>query len=330
MPNVTGIELFAGAGGMALGLSQAGIKLEVLIESNKHCCETLRQNNIDHDLGWQVCETDIRKIDFQDFGLDHIDIVSGGFPCQAFSSAGKRLGFADTRGTLFYEFARCVQAFQPELFLAENVTGLLTHDKGQTFAVILSVFESLGYRVMYQILDASRYGVAQKRKRLLIVGVRDDLDLSFAFPEPDGYITVLRDVLQDCPISPGAQYSPDKKYVLKLVPSGGCWVDLPDDIARAYLKKAYDSGGGKRGYARRLSWGKPAPTLTCSPCQKQTELCHPDETRPLTVREYARIQSFPDDWTFCGSLSAQYKQIGNAVPVELARRVGQCLIQMLE
>ena len=113
-----------------------------------------------------------------------------------------------------------------------------------------------------------------------------------------------------------------KKKVLALVPPGGCWVDLPEDIAKEYMGKSYYSGGGRRGMARRISWEEPCLTLTCSPSQKQTERCHPEETRPFTVRESARIQSFPDDWTFCGGIGDQFKQIGNAVPVEMARRIG--------
>lgn len=117
---------------------------------------------------------------------------------------------------------------------------------------------------------------------------------------------------------------------MDLVPAGGCWVDLPEEIAKEYMGKSYYSGGGKRGMARRISWDEPCLTLTTSPSQKQTERCHPDETRPFTVREYARIQSFPDDWEFEGRLSEQYKQIGNAVPVELARRVGVEMIKALK
>ena len=134
-------------------------------------------------------------------------------------------------------------------------------------------------------------------------------------------MTWLREALAGCPDSPGEEYSEKKRRVLEQVPPGGCWVDLPDEVAREYMGKSYYSGGGRRGMARRISWDEPCLTLTCSPSQKQTERCHPDETRPFTIREYARIQSFPDSWRFCGGIGDQYKQIGNAVPVELARRI---------
>lgn len=106
-------------------------------------------------------------------------------------------------------------------------------------------------------------------------------------------------------------------------------MDLPEEDQKVYMGKSYYSGGGKRGMARRISWDEPCLTLTCSPSQKQTERCHPDETRPFTVREYARIQSFPDSWEFSGGIGEKYKQIGNAVPVELARRIGLELIKSI-
>jgi DNA (cytosine-5)-methyltransferase 1 len=131
------------------------------------------------------------------------------------------------------------------------------------------------------------------------------------------------------PKSDGQKYPQKKIDILKRIPPGGYWRDLPDHLQREYMMKSYYLGGGKTGMARRLSWEEPSLTLTCAPAQKQTERCHPDETRPLTVREYARIQTFPDDWHFCGPITAQYKQIGNAVPVNLAFAVGRSLVRVL-
>ncbi len=322
--DVTAIELFAGAGGLALGLEEAGIKTLAHIEIDKACCETLRYNRPE----WNVICDDIHNVSFTAY-RNKVDIVTGGFPCQAFSYAGKKLGFEDTRGTLFHEFARCVKEVNPKMFLAENVRGLVSHDNGRTLKTILSVFESLGYRVQKEILNACFYGVGQKRERIVIIGIRQDLEISFSYPVADKTWTTLRDALKNCPDSPGVQYSEKKHRVLDLVPPGGCWVDLPEEIAKDYMGKSYTSGGGRRGMARRISWDEPCLTLTCSPSQKQTERCHPDETRPFTVREYARIQSFPDDWVFCGGIGDQYKQIGNAVPVEMARRVGIQLVKAI-
>lgn len=319
MSKLTDIELFAGAGGLALGLEKAGFKGQEFVEINHEACETLRKNRPN----WNVVEGDIHKISFSSF-KGKIDLVSGGAPCQAFSYAGKRLGFEDTRGTLFHEFARCLKEVQPKMFLFENVKGLLTHDGGRTYKTILSTFKELGYSVQYQILNACMYGVGQKRERLITIGIRKDLlnTISFSFPKEDKKITVLRDCLKNVPSSPFIPYSEKKKKVMALVPPGGCWVNLPPKVAKEYMGKSYYSGGGRRGMARRISWDEPCLTLTTSPSQKQTERCHPDEVRPFTVREYARIQSFPDDWLFSGTIGDQYKQIGNAVPVELARRIG--------
>lgn len=324
--SVLGIELFAGAGGLALGLEQAGIKGLAYVEIDKDACETLRQNRPN----WNVIEGDVADVDFTAY-KGKVDVVTGGAPCQAFSYAGKKLGFGDTRGTLFAQFARCVKETQPRMFLFENVRGLLSHDKGRTFETIKHEFTALGYDIQYEVLNAAYFGVGQKRERVIVIGIRNDLSdvVHFEYPRPEPHMTVLRDVLQDVPDSPFQAYSDAKRKVMDMVPPGGCWVDLPEEVAKEYMGKSYFSGGGRRGMARRIAWDEPCLTLTTSPSQKQTERCHPDETRPFTVREYARIQSFPDSWNFAGSVGEQYKQIGNAVPTELARRIGLQIVEAL-
>lgn len=323
----TDIELFAGAGGLALGLERAGFEGLTYVEMNGDACETLRRNRPE----WNVIEGDVHEIDFRQYD-GQVDLVSGGFPCQAFSMAGKRLGFGDIRGTLFAEIIRCANETHPKMLLMENVKGLLSHDGGRTFETIRHEVEKAGYSLQWKILNASYHGVGQARERIVMIGIRDDLSgkISFEYPKTDNRQTTLRDAIDGVPDSPGASYSEGKAKVLDLVPPGGCWIDLPQDIAREYMKSSYDSPGGKRGMARRLSWGRPCLTLTTSPSQKQTERCHPDETRPLTVREYARVQSFPDDWEFAGGIGSQYRQIGNAVPVEMARRIGVQIIKALD
>jgi DNA (cytosine-5)-methyltransferase 1 len=312
----TVIELFAGAGGLALGLEKAGLKAKALIEIDKDAVATLRHNRP----GWNVIHADVSKVSFEGMSAD---VVTGGFPCQAFSYAGKGLGFEDTRGTLFHEFARCVKAVQPKLFVAENVRGLISHQKGKTLQTVLSVLESLGYNVQYRLLNAVNYDVPQKRERVIIVGTR--LGIRFQYPAPSPKILTLRDALKDVPLSEGMKYSPKRAKVMELVPPGGCWRDLPEDIQKSYMMKSYYLTGGRTGMARRISWDEPSLTLTTSPSQKQTERCHPDETRPFTVREYARIQTFPDDWEFIGGIGSKYKQIGNAVPVNFAYHLGRAI-----
>ena len=328
------VELFAGAGGLAIGLEKAGFKSIVHNEIDKHACNTLRKNRPE----WNVIEGDITNVDFTKYRKE-VDIVSGGFPCQAFSYAGKKLGFEDTRGTMFFEFARTVKETNPKIFIAENVRGLLNHENGKTLEAIKDVIDELGYELVEpRVLKAIFYQVPQKRERLILVGIRKDLaDLvKFKWPSPYRRIMVMSDALKkgdlyssDVPESDGQKYPKRKAEILSQVPEGGYWRDLPDELQREYMKKSYFLGGGKTGMARRLAWDEPSLTLTCAPAQKQTERCHPEETRPLTVREYARIQTFPDDWEFTGPLTAQYKQIGNAVPVNLAYAIGRSLVRLL-
>ncbi len=313
----TVIELFAGAGGLALGLEKAGLGAKALIEIDKDAVATLRHNRPE----WNVIHDDISKVSFEGMSAD---IVTGGFPCQPFSYAGKSLGFEDTRGTLFYEFARCIKQVQPKLFLAENVKGLINHQKGKTLKTVLSVLESLGYNIQYSLLNAVNYDVPQKRERVIIVGTRPGI--RFQYPAPSPKILTLRDALKDVPPSQGMKYSPKRAAVLAQVPPGGCWRDLPEEIQKSYMMKSYYLTGGRTGMARRISWDEPSLTLTTSPSQKQTERCHPDETRPFTVREYARIQTFPDDWEFIGGIGSKYKQIGNAVPVSFAYHLGRAIV----
>ncbi|MDR3063848.1 MAG: DNA cytosine methyltransferase [Methanobrevibacter sp.] len=314
------VELFAGAGGLGLGLENAGIEHEMLVEIDKDCVATLKHNRPN----WNVVHGDVQEIDFKSIKTD---VVTGGFPCQAFSYAGKKLGFEDTRGTLFFEFARAVKEIEPKICLAENVEGLVRHDKGRTLKTMISVLENLGYDVQYKVLNAVNFYVPQKRKRMVLVGTRKGIN--FSYPQPNKKILTIKDALKNVPKSDGTGYSQKREEVLNLVPPGGCWIDLPEDIKKDFMGKSYYSGGGKRGMARRMSWNEPCLTLTTSPSQKQTERCHPEETRPFTIREYARIQTFPDDWEFMGGKSSQYKQIGNAVPVKLGEFLGKQIIKAL-
>ncbi len=187
----------------------------------------------------------------------------------------------------------------------------------------------MGYHYSYKLLNASYLDVPQKRERIFIIATRKDLNIKPIFPTENSYIITLKEALKDCPKSQGVSYNQRKKEIMDLVPEGGNWRNLPEEIQKEYMKNSYYQEGGRTGFAKRLSYHEPSLTVTCSPAQTQTERCHPEETRPLTVREYARIQTFPDDWEFMGSLTGQYKQIGNAVPVNMAYHIGKCLIEML-
>jgi DNA (cytosine-5)-methyltransferase 1 len=331
----TSIELFAGAGGMALGMEKAGFKHVLLNELEKNSCNTLRVNRPT----WNVLEDDIRNLSFVKYN-GQADIVSGGFPCQAFSTAGKKLGFEDTRGTLFFEFARCITEVKPKVFIGENVKGLLNHDNGKTLEVIKQSIQDIGYTLIEpRVLKAMYYKVPQKRERLILVGIRNDLvkyAADFKFPQKYHRVLTVSDAFlkgelydTNVPVSDGVEYPKRKKEIMNEVPQGGYWRDLPDELQREYMGGSYFLGGGKTGLARRLSMKTPSLTLVCSPAMKQTERCHPIETRPLTIRESARIQTFPDNWIFQGIKAQQYRQIGNAVPVNLAYALGLSIVDLL-
>lgn len=329
----TSVELFAGAGGLALGMHLAGFRHVLLNEMDAMACQTLRRNHPE----WNVLEGDVHNVDFTPL-RDRVDFLSGGFPCQAFSYAGKKGGLNDTRGTLFFELARAVKEIQPKVFMGENVKGLLSHDDGRTLEVIRNAIAELGYTLVEpQVLKAIMYQVPQKRERLILIAIRNDIAqrVKFKWPEPYRRVMTLRDAFfsgelydNDVPESEGQTYPAKKARVMAMIPEGGDWRDLPVEEQKDYMGGSFYLGGGKTGMARRLSMDEPSLTLTCAPAQKQTERCHPTETRPLTVREYARIQTFPDYWQFEGNLADQYKQIGNAVPVNLAFAIGRSLIRL--
>jgi DNA (cytosine-5)-methyltransferase 1 len=325
------IEVCAGAGGLSSGLIQAGFKPLFLNDFNKDCCETLRQNH-KHAI--------VKCCKMQDLAKDpeivkfrgKIDLLIGGVPCQSFSQAGKRKGLDDPRGELILHFITLINVLKPRMWMIENVRGLATHNSGKTLEFIINMLNESGkYTVHYSVLNAVNFSVPQKRERIFIAGVLTTSGAVFSFPEPCKKIISLSNVLKNVPESLGAIYSSEKCKLFKKIPPGGCWINLPVKEQKAYMGSSFYSGGGKRGILRRLSMNEPSLTLLCTPSQKQTERCHPTEERPLTIREYARIQTFPDTYSFYGNIASQYRQIGNAVPIQLAKRIGiqlnKCLKQ---
>ena len=323
------IELFSGCGGMALGFENSGLKTKLVSEIDKYACATLKANRP----AWNVWEGDIfeynKKGAFNQF-KGEVDIVAGGFPCQSFSYAGNRRGFGEARGTLFFEFLEVVKAVRPKIAIGENVKGLLRHDDGRTLQTMVNLLDETGYNPVFKVVRSQFLDVPQKRERLFIMGVRKDLEMKHLFPKEKDYTVNLRQAFKDIPPSIGQKYPKHKAAIMKMIPAGGYWKDLPVTLQKEYMGASFYHTGGRTGMARRLSYDEPSLTLTCSPAQKQTERAHPEENRPLNVREYARIQSFPDEWNFAGGVGQQYKQIGNAVPVNLAYHMGKCMIAMLE
>ena len=329
------VELFAGCGGLALGFEEAGLNCLFANDIDRDSCKTLKENRPN----WNVVNRDIHEITDNEFKkLKGADVVSGGFPCQAFSYAGKKMGFNDTRGTLFYEFARAVKIIKPQICIAENVRGLISHDNGNTLKTIIDVMENdIGYEVINpQMCQAIFYEVPQKRERLFLIGIKKGSGLKFNYPDKISEPYTVKDALKkgrlfntNVPKAEFQKYTKRKQQIMSKVPGGGNWRNLPEKLQKEYMGGSYHLGGGKTGIARRLSWDEPSLTLTTAPAMKQTERAHPEENRPLTYREYARIQTFPDKWKFIGSLNSKYKQIGNAVPVNLAKYIGYEIINSL-
>lgn len=346
------ISFFSGAMGLDIGLEKAGLHIAVGQDFEPTCVETMRAN------GHKVLQGDIRQIQPQEIldlaGMKAGEpfLVCGGPPCQPFSTAGKRLGINDPRGSLFMDYIRMIDYIRPRFFVMENVKGIMSaplkyvplsergkddpdQQLGTVLDVILSEFNKLGYKTVYGILDAVNYGVPQFRERFVLIGSRDGEDIFLPIPthfqmhqNSDYRWNTVGDAIRDIEDEKGecTTFSDERIKFLRMVPEGGNWKDLPDDIKPIAMGGAFESGGGKVGFYRRLSYIQPSPTVVTSPVQKATMMCHPTKDRPLSVHEYARIQQFPEKWNFVGTTTAKYKQIGNAVPVGLAEAIGKAII----
>lgn len=344
MLDTRSISLFSGAMGLDLGLMAAGIKIEIGQDFDSSCIQTMIANGHKGLLG------DIRTLS-PDTLLDAVNmkpgepfLICGGPPCQPFSTAGKRLGINDPRGSLFLDFVRMIDYIRPRFFVMENVKGLMSSllkdengkDTGErVLDIILEEFRHLNYKTVYGVLDAVNYGVPQFRERFVLIGSRDNENIFLPMPthfrihQNENYRwRTLGSAIADLEDMPGEceAFSESRLKYLRMIPEGGNWKDLPNEILQEAMGGAYKSGGGKVGFYRRLSYSQPSPTVVTSPVQKATMMCHPVKDRPLSVAEYARIQQFPDDWIFAGTTQSKYKQIGNAVPVGLARAIGLSLI----
>ncbi len=348
------ISLFSGAMGLDIGLEKAGLHVVIGQDFDASCVKTMRIN------GYKVMEGDIREITPQDLlGITGLSVgepflVCGGPPCQPFSTAGKRLGINDPRGSLFMDFIRMIDYIRPRFFIMENVKGIISaplkhvsaaeRDEndpeqrlGTVLDVILAEFEKLGYKTVYGLLDAVNYGVPQFRERFVLIGSRDNENIFLPVPthfhmhqNKEYQWQTVRSVIEDLEGDNGecAAFSEERLKFLKMVPEGGNWRDLPADIIPTAMGGAYKSGGGKVGFYRRLSYDQPSPTVVTSPVQKATMMCHPTQNRPLSVKEYARIQQFPDNWIFTGTTASKYRQIGNAVPIGLAEAIGKAVLSV--
>jgi DNA (cytosine-5)-methyltransferase 1 len=326
--------------GLDIGLGLAGLNVMIGQDSDLSCVATMKAN------GHKVVSGDVRNVKPENL-LDATGLVQGqpflicgGPPCQPFSTAGKRLGINDPRGSLFMDFIRMIDSIRPRFFLMENVKGLMSAMVGDSSGmsvldVVLAEFRKLNYKTVFGLLDSVNYGVPQFRERFVLLGSRDGEDVFLPYPtrfqkhqQAEYRWVTLKAAIADLEDSTGecAYFSDERMAFLRMVPQGGNWRSLSDDCVEAAMGGAYKSGGGKVGFYRRLSYNEPSPTLVTSPTQKASMLCHPTKDRPLSVLEYARIQQFPEGWSFIGNTMSKYKQIGNAVPIGLAKALGEALI----
>lgn len=353
------ISLFTGAMGLDLGLEAAGLHIAVALESSPFPVATIRQNRP----ALPVIAKPIEDVSTSEI-LETAELapgdafaVVGGPSCKVFSTAGQRKSLADPRSTMFSHFVRVIRDAQPEFFVIENVRGLLSaavrhrplsqrgpgnppleedEQLGSAFRVVAATLRDLGYYSVFDVLNAADYGVPQARQRLVIIGSRDGkwtrMPERTHHPDAAGGLPLWRtlgDALEGLVEDDPAYFNfcPAKERYLKLIPEGGNWRQLPEQLQSEALGRAFHSWGGRSGFFRRLSRERPSPALTTRPDSKATTLCHPTELRPLTVGEYARIQQFPDDWNFHGSVYKKYVQVGNAVPVGLGKAIGQALLR---
>lgn len=375
------IELFAGAGGLAMGIAKAGFDHEAVIEWDKNACETIRENQrrglapVAH---WRLFESDVRQFDFSPFS-ERLDLLSGGPPCQPFSLGGKHQGYRDDRD-MFPEASRAVREIQPRAFLFENVKGLLrgsfakyfeyillqltypeiTRKKMEEWSEHLSRLEryhtqgsrdGLSYRVVFRLLNAADYGVPQRRERVIIVGFRCDLDLAWSFPKPthsqDALLWsqwVSAEYWERHRIAKAHRPAPPLHLQDKIVrlqeslfpPPEKPWLTTRDAIAD--LPEPQDSEQKSKPLNHQFNPGarvypghtgslldEPAKTLKAGDHGVpggENMLAYPSgEVRYFTVRESARLQTFPDEYLFRGSWTETMRQLGNAVPVQLGHAV---------
>lgn len=331
------ISLFSGCGGLDCGFKKAGFDI-------------VWANDFDSD-AQAVYELNLGKIDKRDIltvdenEIPHGDILTAGFPCQPFSNAGNRKGVHDSRGMLYKECLRIIEKKMPKVIVFENVKGLLStkYIDGRNLAEVivedLSVMNGVGYNVVHQLINASNYGVPQNRQRVLFVGVRKDLGVTFKFPDKQSRdnlsLRYVLDSVEGLENNVDWPFSPQALDMIDFIPEGGSWKDVPyEHLAPRFQRirddmKKYHSPN----FYRRFSRDEICGTITASAQPENCGIIHPTENRRYTVREVARIQTFPDDFSFITdtpkNITAMYKVIGNAVPVTLAEAIATAIMDQV-
>jgi len=353
------LSFFSGAMGLDIGLHKAGFKTLLACEIDKSSRETIIQNNPKIGLIGDLRNYTTNQI-LEYAGLENredVDLIVGGPPCQAFSSAGNRMGLADERGNVFLKFIEVIEDIKPKFAVIENVRGLLSAKysidlkedeekflppelkelKGATMYYVYNRLRDSGYQISFNLYNSANYGTPQSRERVIIVCSRVNHTVPYLKPthSKNGDFdlkkwNVLRGALEGLSdINNEFIKFPEKRLKFyRILKAGENWRNLTKELQKEALGKSYYLGGGKTGFFRRLDWNKPSPTLVTHPAMPATDLGHPEEDRPLSVLEYKRIQEFPDKWEIKGSLINRYKQIGNAVPVSVGKAIGKLIISL--
>jgi DNA (cytosine-5)-methyltransferase 1 len=359
--SLNAISLFTGAMGLDLGFLAAGFNIRVANDIDPHSRDIVEENVpfikfILKDIN-TVPPSELLKI--ASIPKGELDLLIGGPPCQPFSTAGKRRGLSDPRASPLQYFIKAIKELQPRAFVMEEVPGILSsrlkhvpinergrrplmpeEKPGSAFKVIMEMLESTGYNIIYGRLNAADFGAPQVRERIIFIGMREG-DPSLPIPTHSGkgnlnklpwnsFWEATLDLNEGNEGGEAFPLTPKTKGYMRYVPPGGNWRDLPPRLVEEAMGGAYFSGGGKVGFYRRLTWDEPSPTLVTTPSQKGTLFVHPILDRTLSIREYARLQGFPDDWTLYGTLSDKYRLIGNAVPTYLSYAVAMHVKLLLE
>ncbi|MCK8142478.1 DNA cytosine methyltransferase [Flavobacterium sp. I-SCBP12n] len=349
------LSFFSGALGLDIGLEKEGFNVVLACEFDKACRNTITLNKPNIGL-----IGDIRNYSVDDIinysGLankEQVDVIVGGPPCQAFSTAGKRLGFADSRGNVFLKYLDIIEEISPKYFVIENVRGLMSSilqidekddiiekipksilkEKGSSLYYVIKRLENAGYNINFDLYNSANFGTPQIRERVVIIGTKNLVKVNRLTPthsengeyELPKWKTIKEafKILENIEKHESIFYSEKRANLYKNLKSGQNWKDLPIDLQMEALGKAFYLGGGKTGFMRRLNWNRPSPTVVTNPAMPATDLCHPEEIRPISVEEYKVIQQFPLDWVLAGNTTDKYKQIGNAVPVGLGQAIGR-------
>jgi DNA (cytosine-5)-methyltransferase 1 len=347
LPAIVALSFFSGVGGLDLGLENAGIPSLLYCENNRECRMSIDANRPDAALVGDINNISSQEIKYMariPEGRD-VDVMFGGPPCQAFSTAGARRAFNDARGNIFLRYLDIAAEIRPRYLVIENVRGLLStpfplkpggkNVHGGAMQTILTRLHSMGYEVSFNLYNAANFGAAQIRERVVLIAKRDGMRAPWLTPTnsndpkwglPD-WIS-FAEATADIEGSPQhhADFPEKRLKFFRMLKEGQCWNSLPKAVQREAMGKAFDLGGGKTGFYRRLNSNRPSPTLVTSPIMPATDLCHPIEDRPLSIEEYKAIQGFPASWKIAGNISDIYRQIGNAVPIKLGEAIGRTLL----